>query len=499
MTLKKSSIVILLIAALLVGAAGSYAGVKLAVSQSNSVVTTEEQQAVSTNEDFSDLSKEEQQQFLESIEGSGEMAKVLQAYELIQENYVEEMDNQALIEGAIEGMLGTLEDPYSSYMDIEEMENFNHSIESSFEGIGAEVSMVEGKVTIVAPLKDSPAEAAGLKPNDQILKVDDESMEGLDLNEAVSKIRGEQGTIVKLQVQRPGVDHLLNIEVTRDDIPLETVYAETTTVDGKKVGVIEISSFAENTAERFEEELTALEEDGIEGLVIDVRGNPGGLLTSIEEILKNFIPDDKPMFQVEGRDGETTNYYSELEEPKDYPINVLIDEGSASASEILAGAMKEAAGAEVIGTSSFGKGTVQQTVPMGDGSTVKLTMFKWLTPDGNWIHEKGVEPTMEVKQPDYFYTSPLEIEEALHIGQSSAKIKTAKIMLKGAGFEAGKDDEEFTEETVSAVKQFQKEEGLEQTGEIDEETAKLLETVIVEKIRSGNNDKQKEAALNNLF
>src|SRR5699024_1143846 len=172
-------------------------------------------------------------------------------------HYVEDVEGEQLLEGAIQGMLETLDDPYSSYMNAEAMKRFNEQIQSSFQGIGAEVSMVEGKVTIVAPIKDSPAEKAGLRPNDQILKVDDEELEGLDLNEAVEKIRGEKGSEVVLLVQRKGSSKPFEITIVRDDIPIETVHQELETVDGKKTGIIEISSFAETTAEEFEESLTS--------------------------------------------------------------------------------------------------------------------------------------------------------------------------------------------------------------------------------------------------
>ncbi|WP_186580861.1 S41 family peptidase [Aquibacillus kalidii] len=497
MNLKKRYIVILLVAALLLGAGGSYVGVQLAqsedgqseISSGNADLTTEESQ-------FLDLSNDEQKQLLSKMQ---DMQKVIKAYELIKGNYVEKIEDKELIEGAVQGMLNTLEDPYSVYMDKETVEEFNHQIESSFEGIGAEVSMVEGKVTIIAPIKDSPAEDAGLKPNDQILTVNGESVEGLDLYDAVSKIRGEQGTKVTLEIQRPGVEDLLTIDLIRDDIPLETVYSETKEIDGKKAGIIEITSFSEKTAERFHEELTKLEEAGIEGLVIDVRGNPGGLLPAVEEILKNFIPKDSPYLQIEDRDGKKSRYFSELKEAKDYPVSVLINEGSASASEILAVSMKEAGGYDVVGTTSFGKGTVQQTVPMGDGSTIKLTLFKWLSPDGNWIHKKGVEPTVKVKQPEYYYTNPIQIKEPLTYNQSNDKIANAQVMLNGLGYDPGREDGFFSKETVEAVKSYQSDQGIDVTGEINKQTAEKLQASVVEKITNGENDNQMEKALEVLF
>ncbi|MCT2537282.1 S41 family peptidase [Aquibacillus koreensis] len=490
--MKKRYIAIIIVAALCMGALGSYAGVKLAESGQ----TNNEQQSSQTVED----NTPSQQEQLESQNNDmPKMAKVLQALETIEQNYLEEVDEQQLIEGAIQGMLDTLEDPYSVYMDSETVQEFTEQIESSFEGIGAEVSMREGKVTIIAPIKDSPAEEAGLKPNDQILKVNEESVEGLDLYDAVSKIRGEKGSTVELEIQRPGVAELLSIELVRDEIPLETVYAETVEVDGRKAGIIEITSFSENTANRFKEELTKLEKEGIEGLVIDVRGNPGGLLPTVEEILKNFVTEDIPYVQIEDKEGKKSRYFSDLSEPKDYPISVLIDEGSASASEILAVSLKEAGDYEVVGRTSFGKGTVQQTIPMGDGSTIKLTLFKWLSPEGNWINETGVEPTIEVSQPDYFYTNPIQIEETLTFNESDPKIANAQIMLKGLDYEPGREDGYFSQETVEAVKQYQADNGINATGEIDKQTAEKLQTSIIDLIRSGENDTQKEKALEALF
>lgn len=427
------------------------------------------------------------------------MDKIVQAYHLIDENYLEDVKGQQLIEGAIQGMLDTLEDPYSTYMDVETMKNFNETIESSFEGIGAEVSMVNDMVTIIAPIKDSPAEKSGLRPNDQILSVNEESVRGLDLYEAVEKIRGKKGSEVVLKIQRPGVSDPFDVTLTRDEIPLETVHSDLKTIDGKKTGVIEITTFSEDTAKDFKTQLSDLEDKGIEGLVIDVRGNPGGLLGAVENILKEFIPEDIPMVQIEDGNGNKEPHYSELTEKKAYPIDVLVNEGSASASEILAVAMKEA-GYDVVGTKSFGKGTVQKAIPFGDGSTIKLTFFKWLSPEGNWIHEKGVKPTIKVKQPDYFHTNPIQIEdEPLTYNHTGEKIKNIQIMLLGLGYDPGRKDGYFNKETAEAVKAFQSDNDLTATGEVDKDTAGLIESKVVEKVRSGEDDKQLEKALNSLY
>lgn len=421
--------------------------------------------------------------------------KVGKAYELILNSYVEQVEEEELVEGAIQGMLSTLDDPYSVYMNKETVKQFNETLDSSFEGIGAEVSMVDGKVIIVAPFKDSPAEKAGLKPNDRILSVDGESVEGLDLYEATLKIRGEKGTKVKLEIERKGLKDPLVVDVKRDEIPQITVYGEIKKQGSKQVGYLEITSFSEETATEFKEQLTKMEKKGIEGLIIDVRGNPGGLLTSVEEILKEFVSKEKPYVQIEKRNGEKLRYFSSLEKDKPYPVAVLIDNGSASASEILAGALQEAEGYTLIGEKTFGKGTVQQPVPMGDGSNIKLTIFKWLTPDGNWIHKKGIEPDLEVKQPAIYHTHPLQVEQALVKDMNNEQVQNAQQMLEGLGFAPGREDGYFDDATESAVMAFQNHNELPASGQIDPKTASALETAIIEEIKKEKNDLQLQTAL----
>lgn len=421
--------------------------------------------------------------------------KVGRAYDIILNSYVEEVEEETLVEGAIQGMLLTLDDPYSVYMDKETVKQFNETLESSFEGIGAEVSMVDGKIVIVSPFKDSPAEKAGLKPNDRILSVDGESVEGLDLYEATLKIRGEKGTIVKIEIERNGLSKPLVIDVKRDEIPQITVYGDVKKQGSKNIGYLEITSFAEETATEFKEQLSNMEKEGIDGLILDVRGNPGGLLTSVEEILKELVTKEKPIYQLEKRGGEKIRYFSTLEKEKSYPVAVLTDNGSASASEILAGALKEAEGYKVIGEKTFGKGTVQQPLPMGDGSNIKLTLLKWLTPGGNWIHNKGIQPDVEVRQPDIFHTHPLQIEEALMKDMNSEQVQNAQQMLEGLGFAPGREDGYFDGATESSVKAFQNHKGLPVSGRIDRKTASALEAAVIDEMKKEQNDLQLQTAL----
>lgn len=492
--MKKKNIAVIFIAALLIGFLGSFAGVKVAEQffvKRPAEITKPIEDNIISDEKESDSKNGEEFEYPQTFD------KLVQTYNLIKQYYIEDVDDEVLLEGALQGMLEALDDPYSSYMNLEAMERFNEQIDASFQGIGAEVSMVNGKVTIVAPIKDSPAEAAGLRPNDQVNKIDGETIEDLDLNAAVERIRGEKGTEVTLEIIRPGVEKPFELTITRDDIPVETVHVEEKEVSGKKLGVIEITSFSETTSKDFKEGLEKLEKSGMEGLVIDVRGNPGGLLKSVEEILGELLPNDKPIYQIEDGLGETESFYSNLEKGKDYPITVLIDEGSASASEILAVAMEEN-GYDVVGVTSYGKGTVQQAVPLGDGSTVKLTLQKWLSPDGNWIHEEGVKPTVEQNQPAYYFSHPIQIDKPLKLHVEGDHIKNIKEILQGLGYDLEVNDN-FDEKMEQAVKAFQKEQKLKVTGEIDKQTGGLLETAIIEKIRTKADDKQLEKALELLI
>jgi carboxyl-terminal processing protease len=485
MNVKGKIIALVVAVSLVTGTAGLALGLMISGEQQKIPFTDGTGKTNDDNQDNDAMTEED----------LSEVSKIARVFEMISDRYVLEVSKDDLIEGAIQGMVDTLEDPYTSYMDEDEAAQFVESLSSSFEGIGAEVSMVNGKIKIVVPLKDSPAEKAGLKPHDQIVSIDGESVEGLSLTEAVLKIRGKKGTDVKLGIARQGVKDPLTITVTRDTIPLITVKSNTMEKNGKTVGILEITSFSANTASEFKKELKKLEDEGITGLIIDVRGNPGGYLNAVKEMLYELIPSEKPIFQIETRDGSRDKAYTNLKDKKPYPIIGLIDGRSASASEILAGALKEAGGYELIGQNSFGKGTVQQALEVGDGSQLKMTLYKWLTPDGNWIHKTGIEPTIEVKQPDYFQTNRIFIEEKLTYDMFNEQVGNAQEMLKGLGYDPGRTDGYFSEQTVIAVKAFQEMNNLQPTGEITITTAGALEEAIIERIRNPQYDYQLQAAV----
>ncbi|HJV44678.1 MAG TPA: S41 family peptidase [Bacillota bacterium] len=426
---------------------------------------------------------------------AADLQKISEVYGLIKKNYLEKADNQKLIDGAITGMLNALNDPYTVYMDPKSAEQFNDTISSSFQGIGAEVSMEGGKVTIVSPFKGSPAEKAGLHPKDQIVSVNGESLEGLDLYEAVLKIRGPKGSQANLEVIRAGQTDKITLTVTRDEIPIETVYGDVIQKDGKKYGKIEVTQFSTNTATRFKEELDKMEKAQVNGLVIDLRGDPGGLLNIVVDMAQQLVPNKGNILQVEDPSGKRDIVKSTFDGKKPYPITVLIDKGSASASEIFAAAMKEN-GYPLVGHLSFGKGTVQNTVELADKSQVKMTIAKWLTPNGEWIHKKGIEPNVAIEQPKYFSAAPIDLKNGpIKPDQNGEAVKNVQMILEGLGFPPGRSDGYFDERTQTAVKAFQKLNNLTMTGEIDKQTAGLLQEQLIKKIKEPANDLQLQAAI----
>ncbi|MCY8936710.1 S41 family peptidase [Peribacillus frigoritolerans] len=419
-----------------------------------------------------------------------EFEKLYSTYDKIKDDYYEEVDEEKLVDGAINGMIKSLDDPYSAYMDKKEASSFHESISSSFEGIGAEIQEQDGQIMVVSPIKGSPAEKAGVKPNDIILSVDGKSVEGLSSSEAVLKIRGEKGTKVDLSISRAGESEPIKLTIKRDTIPIETVYAEMLD-DG--VAKIQVTSFSEHTVQELKTALEEMSKKDMKGLVLDLRGNPGGLLDQAIEMASLFIPNGKVVLQVEDRSGKKDVYKSENDGELKIPVVVLIDDGSASASEIVAAAVSESADIPLIGVKSFGKGTVQTAQDFEDGSNFKYTAAKWLTPEGNWIHKKGIKPDINVKLPDYASLPYISPDKELKASDSSSEVKAAEEMLKEAGHDPGKIDGFFDEATKNAVTAFQREQKIKETGTIKDDTTVKLMQVIREKILK--NDTQVKKAV----
>ncbi|EFM08987.1 carboxyl-terminal protease [Paenibacillus curdlanolyticus YK9] len=428
----------------------------------------------------------------EGLSGKEE-AKLGAVMNLIENKYYKEVDREDVVNGAIAGMMTSLGDPYSVYMEKDTAKHFSESIDGSFSGIGAEVTLENGKVVVISAIKGSPAERAGMQPKDILLSVNGDKLEGLQLNDAVAKIRGPRGTKAKLEIQRTGTLKPIRLELVRDDIDVETVYGSMKTGN---VGLIEIRQFSMNTGERFAQELEKLESQGMKGLVIDVRNNPGGVLPVVLSIIEPFIAKGKTLVQVEDRSGKREKTVSKGE-GRSYPIAVLTNEGSASASEILAGALQESAGAVLIGTKTFGKGTVQVSYDktLGDGSMVKMTIAKWLTPNGTWVHQKGISPNIEIAPPDVYKAARLSRSSELRKDQLGDDVRSLQQMLKALGYKVDRSDGYFSAVTDQAVRQFQQASDLPVNGVVNNATADAIEKEVVAWIRDTKHDVQLNKAL----
>lgn len=421
-----------------------------------------------------------------------EFQKLYAAFDSLKTSYFQEVDEDKLINGAINGMVDALEDPYSDYMSVDEAKNFHQSISSSFEGIGAEIQEKEGSIVIVSPIKGSPAEKAGLKPNDKVVSVDGKSLQGMSSSEAVLLIRGEKGTKVELSILRPGVEEAITVPIVRDTIPIETVYGEMLD-DG--IAKVQITSFSDNTTKELLTKLNELQDQGMKGLILDLRQNPGGLLERAVEISSLFVPEGEVIFQVEDRNGNRQEYKSTGTKNPKIPLVVVIDKGSASASEILAGAVKEAANIPLVGEKSFGKGTVQRAQDFSDGSNMKFTTEKWLTPKGNWIHKKGITPDYEVALPEYATLPFINPDLELKLSMSSKEVKAAQQMLIALGYNPGREDGFFDEQTKSAVEKFQAAEKLKADGVLTGQSTLVLMEKLREKLDKDDTQIKKAAEI----
>ena len=340
--------------------------------------------------------------------------KFEEAFEDITSKYYGEIDKDKLIDAAINGMVSSLDD-YSSYMDPEEARQFNERMYGQYTGIGIEFTSNENNEhTVSGVFEGSPAMNAGLKVGDKIIKIDDIMTSTQTSNDIATYIKSPNIKSVKIVIVRDGEE--LTLDIIKDTINIPSVSKKTFTANNKKVGYIKISIFANNTAEQFRRVLEDLEKEGITGLIIDVRTNSGGYLHVTKEIVEMFLPQGTVMYQIESK-SKTDKYYDSTNEKRTYPVVVLTNKISASASEILAAALKETYGATVIGTTTYGKGTVQKPYTLSNGAVLKLTIEKWLTPTGNSIEGVGVPPTIEVLlSPEYGITPSGENDDPLQKG-----------------------------------------------------------------------------------
>ncbi len=315
------------------------------------------------------------------------------ALRFIETQYVRDVDYTNLIDGAISGMVKTLDDPHSIYLDPKMYELMRSHTEGSFGGVGIVMGFKDNKITVISVMEGTPSEAAGIKTGDEIIAVDGVPTSEIEPEEVVLHIRGEIGTDVTLRIRRAGEEDK-DYVVRRATIQVHTVAGQMLP-DTDGIGYIRIASFSEHTADEFKDAYRALENEGVKGMIIDLRENPGGLVTSCVAIANMVVPKG-PVVSVVQKDGRREEYKSDLSEEK-YPLVVLIDSNSASASEILAGALQDTGAATIVGETSYGKGSVQVILPLYDDDALKLTIAKYYTPSGRSIDGTGIEPDVRVE------------------------------------------------------------------------------------------------------
>ncbi|MFQ5454977.1 MAG: S41 family peptidase [Nitrospirota bacterium] len=312
---------------------------------------------------------------------------------VIEKNYVEEVDSKELVYNAIRGMIKPL-DPHSGFLSPDVFKETQVDTKGKFGGVGIQIGIKDKKLMVIAPIEDTPAKRAGMKAGDYIIKVDGEQTKDMSLMDVVQKIRGEKGTDVVLTVIREGEDNPIDFTITRDIIRIKSVKREMLESD---VGYIKITQFQEHTAGDLRNALDKLKEEGMQSLILDLRNNPGGLLNSAVEVTENFIEEGKLIVFMKGKNGKLDEFYSHNRTPGlDYQMVVLVNGGSASASEIVSGALQDWGRAVVLGTQSFGKGSVQTVLPLSDGSGLRLTTAKYYTPKERVIQNVGITPDIIV-------------------------------------------------------------------------------------------------------
>ena len=352
-----------------------------------------------------------------SVANPATMQKMGVLEEMIGEYYLEDAEEPALEQGVYKGMIEALGDPYSTYYSQEELEDLQNKTQGIYYGIGARVGIDADTQLprIASVIEGTPAQEAGLMAVDLLYEVDGTSVQGMDLNSAVALVKGDEGTIVHLTVIREGEADYLEFDVERRKLENETVTYEMLE-DG--IGYIQIQEFDDVTVDQFEEALTACRSEGMQGLVLDLRGNPGGNLSTVCEIARMMLPEGLIVY-TEDKNGEREEYTCDGTRQLEMPLVVLVDANSASASEILAGAIKDYGIGTLVGTTTFGKGIVQRIMKLSDGSAVKLTVSKYYTPKGNNIHEIGISPDVEV---------PFESEPYLEDGTDNQLNRAVEVL-----------------------------------------------------------------------
>ena len=333
-----------------------------------------------------------------------------ETYDTIMSEYYKDVDSDKLIEGAINGMLESLDDEHTMYFDKKSKEEFDSELSGNYYGIGAQIQLTSDEtIKITKVFDDSPAKKAGLKEEDVFVSVDGTSVKGKNATEVANMLKSDSVKTSTIVVKRN--DKELTFKVTKENITLFSVSSEILDNNGKNVGYLSVSIFGQKTYSQFKDALTKLEKQDMDSLIIDLRGNTGGYLSTVTNMLEEFIDKGNVIYQIQSSSG-VKQYKTVKASEKKYKIVVLIDGGSASASEIMSAAMKEVYGATLVGQTTYGKGTVQTTTSFKDGSSLKYTTSRWLSPENDWINETGITPDEEVQLGDSYKDNPTKENDA---------------------------------------------------------------------------------------
>jgi carboxyl-terminal processing protease len=329
--------------------------------------------------------------------GPEDLAKVWEAYEVLQERYVDRqsLDKEKLAEGAIRGMIATLDDPFTSYFPPRRYQENLELFEGAFQGIGAQVAIRDGHVTVVSPIPDTPADKAGLRAGDIILAVEDQSVEGLTLDEVIDRIRGPKGTPVRLRILQAQTNRIMDLRIVRDEIKNATV---TYGLLEGPIARVRLTQFVERTDEDLIRALDELKDQKVRGIVLDLRNNPGGLLRVVIRVASQFLDKGLVLYEVDASGTRTDHAVQGGGDAKTIPLVVLVNGGSASGSEVVAGALQDQRRAVIIGTQTFGKGVVNTPIRLSDGSGMIVTTARWYTPNGRQIGKVGITPDVLVER-----------------------------------------------------------------------------------------------------
>ncbi len=363
---------------------------------------------------------------------------------LVKKHYVEEVDDKDLVYGAIKGMLNSL-DPHSSFMTPDSYHEMQIETKGEFGGLGIQIGIKDKALTVIAPIEDTPAFKAGIEAGDRIVKIEGEPTKDLTLMEAVKQLRGPKGVPVNITIAREGLQELLDITIIRDIIKTKSVKHE---IIDEEIGYVRLLQFQEKSAADMEKALKEISKnEEITGLILDLRNNPGGLLTGAVNVTSKFLPADKLVVYIKGRDGDRTEYNTKNgNKHYDYPMVVLVNEGSASASEIVAGALQDWGRAVILGTKTFGKGSVQTIMALNDGAGLRLTTARYYTPKDRSIQSTGIEPDIVVEfKKASRHPVVREKDLARHLENDTEKKLDDKTVK-------GKKATEEKTETVSATK-----------------------------------------------